>query len=184
MESTNDPAAAAAALRASERARAALAESLVVPRGHDAVIGVAVAVQILTMAIGLFVEQAWARALLGAGLVVFGIAAVVEVRRFRQLNGVRLDGFVSRVVLGGDAWASSSYAVSAVLAYVAAASERWWLVAVFAVVGGSFYALSGRRWMNRYRASPEGRAGTESALLLGVAIAVAVVGVVALAVGS
>jgi len=184
MESPSDPDAAAAALHASELARASFAGSLVVPSGHDVVIGAAVAVQILTMAIGLFVEEAWARALLGAGLVVFGIAAVVEVRRFRHLNGVRLDGFVSRVVLGGDAWASSSYAASAVLAYLAAASERWWLAAVFALVGGTLYALSGRRWMHRYRTAPQGRAGTESAVLLGVTVAIAVVGVVALAVGS
>jgi hypothetical protein len=184
MESTDDPKAAAAALHASEQARTSLAESLVVPKGHDVVIGVAVAVQILTMAIGLFVEEAWARAVLGAGLVVFGVAAVVEVRRFREVNGVRLDGFVSRVVLGGDAWASSAYAVSAVLAYVAAASERWWLTGLFALVGGALYALSGRRWMRRYRTSPQGRARNESTLLLGVAVAVAVVGIVVLAVGS
>jgi hypothetical protein len=184
MESTNDPETAAAALRASEQARTSLAESLVVPKGHDVVIGTAVAVQILTMAIGLFVEEAWARGLLGAGLVVFGVAAVVEVRRFRRVNGVRLDGFVSRVVLGGDAWASSTYAASAVLAFLAASDDRWWLVAVFSLVGGALYVLSGRRWMRRYRTSPQGWAGKESPLLLVVTVVLAVVGLAALAAGS
>src|SRR3954451_5463047 len=101
-----DPAAAAAALAASDHARSATARSVRVPRGHDVLIGAAVAVQIATAVIGLAsaddvgATEATVVAWVAAGAVVFLVAALVEVVRFRRINGVRLDGFTSRVVLG------------------------------------------------------------------------------------
>ena len=179
-----DSSAAAAALRASERARAALAHSVEVPRGHELIIGAAVAVQIATMAIGLFVTDDWARAALVAGVALFGIAAWIEVWRFRRLNGVRLEAFARRVVLGTDPWASGAYAVSAAGAYVGAANDMWWLTACVAVAGGAAYALSGRRWMRRYRDAPERAGRAERTVLTGFYVVVAAAGLVLLVVSA
>jgi len=179
-----EPVDAAAALDASERARVAIARSVEVPRGHDLVMGAAVAVQIATMAIGLFVPDAWARGVLAGGLLVFAVAAGVELLRFRRLNGVRLEAFASRVVLGTDPWASGAYGVSAAAAYVAGSRDLWWLAACLALAGGTAYALSGRRWMRRYREAPERAVRAESTLLVGLLVVVAVAGLVLLVVSA
>jgi hypothetical protein len=182
-----EPAAAAAALVASDRARSAIARSVRVPRGHDVVIGTAVAVQIATAVIGIAsaddvgASQAAVLAWVTAGVVVFLVAALVEVVRFRRINGVRLDGFTGRVVLGTDLWASLSYGAAAVVAYLAADRGLWWLALLVSSAGGAAYALCGRRWMRRYREVPERGLRTESALLLGLYVAVALVALVLLA---
>ncbi|MDM7830079.1 hypothetical protein [Cellulomonas edaphi] len=184
METGPRPQDAAEALRASEQARAGLAHSLVTPPGHDVVIGAAVAVQVATMALGLAVADAWARGVLVAGVLVFGVAAAVELVRFRRRNGVRLDGFTSRAVLGTDAAASIAYAVGAATTYLAASREVWWLVGLLALAAGTAYALAGRRWLRRYRDQPAERAGAESTALLVLVGLVAVVGLVLLVVSS
>lgn len=176
-----EPAAAAAALDASDRARSAIAGSVRVPRGHDVIIGAAVAIQIATAVIGIASADdvgASERSVLGwvaAGVVVFLVAALVEVVRFRRINGVRLDGFTARVVLGTDLWASCSYGGAAVVAYVAADSGLWWLAVLVSSAGGAAYALCGRRWMRRYREVPERGLRNESRVLLGLFVAVAIV---------
>lgn len=185
-----DPAAAAAALDASDRARSAIARSVQVPRGHDVLIGAAVAVQIATAVIGIASADdvgASEGSVLGwvaAGVVVFLVAALVEVVRFRRLNGVRLDGFTGRVVLGTDLWASLSYGGAAIVAYVAADSGLWWLALLVSSGGGAAYALCGRRWMRRYREVPERGLRTESRVLLGLYLGVAVVALGLLAANS
>ena len=182
-----DPAAAAAALAASDRMRSDVARSVRVPRGHDTIIGSAVAVQIATAVIAIASADdvgASQRTVVGwvaAGVVVFLVAALVEVTRFRRLNGVRLDGFTGRVILGTDVWASLSYAGAAVVAYVAADSGLWWLAVLVSCAGGAAYALCGRRWMRRYREVPERGLRTESRALLGLYLAVALIALALLA---
>jgi hypothetical protein len=96
----------------------------------------------------------------------------VQLARFRRLNGVWLGGFASRVVLGTGPAASLSYVIALGAAIWAAYDARWWLVALWAIAGGAAYALSGRRWMDAYRARPAVHWRGESAAwlaLLGVA---------------
>src|SRR5262245_7352976 len=86
MESSD----AAAVLRDAEAARDAWAGSVVFPRLHDETIGAAVAVQIATTALGLAVDEAWAKLALAGGLVLFGVVAAIQLWRFARLNGVRV----------------------------------------------------------------------------------------------
>src|SRR5690242_21868232 len=86
----------------------------------------------------------------------------VQLARFRRLNGVRLGGFVSRVVLGSATGASVSYPLALGAAIWAAYGGRWWLVALWSSVGGAAYALSGRWWMRAYRGDPAVHARGES----------------------
>lgn len=171
---------AAAMLDDAERSRAELTETITVPPGYYGWLGGAVGVQIATMVVGLAVDAGWARASLAAGVAVFGAVAGIQLVRFRRLNGVWPGGFVSRAVFGTATTASLAYAVSAAGAYAAATQELWWLAAALAAGGGAAYALSGRRWLRRYRQDPAGQSAGESALLLATLVGLAAVGLVLL----
>jgi hypothetical protein len=160
-----DPTAAeaSAALVDAEAARALLARDIATPRWFFTSISVAVAVQIATTAVGLGAGVPWVMA---AGLAVFAAVAGLQLARFRQLNGVWLGGLASRVVLGTGIPASSSYAIALGAAIWAAFDARWWFVALWAIAGGSAYALSGRRWLRAYRALPAVHGRGESAVWL------------------
>ncbi|MBF4764756.1 hypothetical protein ISU07_16610 [Nocardioides islandensis] len=168
------------ALRDAERARDQLAADLVVPPRFDEAIGAAVAFQIATSVVALTVDQTWARSLLPVGVVAFGVVAALQVLRFRRLNGVRVRGFVSRVILGSATTASFGYAVALVSAYVAALRDLWWLVGLAAVAGGVVYVLSGRRWLRAYRREPDRLGPGESALWLALVVVFAVAALVLL----
>ncbi len=150
---------ASAALLDAEAARATLAGQIATPSWFFASISVAIAVQIATTAAGLGDDAPW---LIVAGLAAFAVVAGVQLARFRRINGVWLGGFASRVVLGTATAASVAYTVALGAAIWAASGERWWLVALWSVVGGAAYALSGVRWMRRYRGDPEAHARGES----------------------
>lgn len=171
---------AAAALRDAERARAELASSVRFPAGHDIFIGAAVTVQIATTAVGLSVEESWARWALAGGVLLFGIVAGLQLWRFARLNGVRVGGFAGRVVFGTATTASFGYALAMVTAYAAGARDLWWLTSVAAVAGGIVYVLSGRRWLRAYRREPARLGAGESALWLALAVVLAVAGLVLL----
>jgi len=152
-------------------------------------LGVAITVQIATAAVGLargapFGElrsqeiAAWWP--LVAGVALFVAVAAVQLLRFRQLNGVWLGGFVSRVVLGTGTLASASYVVALAAAIWAAYGGRWWLAAVCSILGGAAYALSGRRWMRAYRAQPAVHGRGEPALWLALLTSAAIAGLVLL----
>jgi hypothetical protein len=130
--------------------------------------------------VGLTVDHTWARSLLPAGVVAFGVVAALQVLRFRRLNGVRVRGFVSRVILGSATTASFAYAVALVSAYVAALRDLWWLVGLAAVAGGVVYVLSGRRWLRAYRREPDRLGPGESALWLALVVVFAVAALVLL----
>jgi hypothetical protein len=175
MESSDMPA-DLAALHEAEQARDDLARSVVMPPGHDLAIGAAVTVQIATTALGLAVDQSWARWALAGGLLLFGVVAVVQLWRFSRLNGVRVGGFAGRVVFGTATTASVAEAVALVVAYAAAARDLWWLTALAAICGGVVYVLSGRRWLRAYRREPERVGAGEPALWVALLVALAVAG--------
>jgi hypothetical protein len=168
---------AAVALLDAEAARARLADRIVTPSWCFASMGVAIAVQIATTAAGLGDGLPW---LIAAGLAVFAAAAAVQLLRFRQVNGVWLGGFASRVVLGTATIASASYTVALAAAIWAALADLWWLVALWSAVGGAAYALSGGRWMQRYRGDPAAHAPGESLAWLALLAAVAIGGLAVL----
>ena len=163
---------ASAALTDAEASRAALAHGIITPSWFFTSMGVAIAVQIATTAVGLGDDAVW---VLVAGLALFVAVAGVQLARFRRLNGVWLGGFASRVVLGTGIPASASYAIALGAAIWAAYDTRWGLVALCSVGGGVAYALTGRSWMRAYRAQPAVHGRGESAAWL------ALVGVAAVA---
>jgi hypothetical protein len=173
MENKPSATEASAALLDAEAARATLAEHIATPSWFFASISVAIAVQIATTAAGLGNDAPW---LMAGGLAVFAAVAGVQLARFRQVNGVWLGGFASRVVLGTATAASVSYAVALAAAIWAAYGDRWWLVALWSAVGGAAYALSGGRWMQRYRGDPAAHARGESVAWLALVMAAAIGG--------
>src|SRR3954454_12745231 len=159
---------ASAALLDAEATRATLADHIATPSWFFVSMGVAIAAQVATVAVGLGdkhaldageVDAPW---LVAAGVAVFAAVAGIQLARFRRLNGVWLGGFASRVVLGSTTAASLSYPLALGAAIWAAYGERWWLVALWSSVGGAAYALSGRRWMHTYRNDPATHARGES----------------------
>ncbi len=176
MESTPhrpSPAEASAAVLAAEAARATLADRIATPSWFFASMGLAIAAQIATTAAGLGEDAPW---VMVAGLTGFAAVAGLQLARFRRLNGVWLGGFASRVVLGTATAASASYAVALAAAIWSAYADRPWLVALWSAVGGTAYALSGRRWMQRYRGDPAAHARGESLAWLAVATAAGIGG--------
>ncbi|HEX8104074.1 MAG TPA: hypothetical protein VF533_15755 [Solirubrobacteraceae bacterium] len=171
---------ASAALADAEATRATLADRIATPSWFFVSLGVVIAAQIAAAAAGLGDEPA----LVVAGLAVFAAVAGVQLARFRRLNGVRLGGFASRVVLGSATAASVSYTVALGAAIWAGSAGRWWLVALWSVAGGAAYTLSGRRWMRRYRGDPAAHARGESLAWLALAAVAALGGVGLLVLGA
>jgi hypothetical protein len=134
---------ASAALLEAEATRATLAAHIATPSWLFVSMGVAIAAQIATVAVGLGDKHALdagevgAPWLVAAGVAVFVAIAGVQLARFRRLNGVWLGGFASRVVLGTATAASVSYPLALAASIWAAYSERWWLVALWSVAGGA-----------------------------------------------
>jgi hypothetical protein len=173
---------ASAALVEAEATRATLADHIATPSWFFVSMGVAIAAQVAAVAVGLGDKDALdagevaAPWLVAAGVAVFAAVAGVQLTRFRQLNGVRVGGFASRVVLGTATGASVSYPLALGAAIWSAYGERWWLVALWSLLGGAAYALSGRRWMHTYRGDPAGHARGESLAWLALLMAAAVGG--------
>ena len=173
----------AAALRDAEQARDELAGSVVFPRGHDLAIGAAVAVQIATSALGMYVDEPWALWALAGGVLLFGLVAALQLWRFVRLNGVRIRGFASKVIFGS--------AIDRVLRVRRRPGRRvrrggqhlWWLTALAALGGGVVYVLSGRRWLRAYRREPARLGASESILWVALAVVLAVAGLVLLVLG-
>jgi hypothetical protein len=78
------------------------------------------------------------------GLAVFlGIAALLLLR-FRRINGVRVDGLVSQIVLAAGASDSLIYLGAFAAGVLVAFASLWWLVAAAAVAGGIGCAFGAR----------------------------------------
>src|SRR3954454_7305148 len=100
---------AAAALLDAGSARDELSHRLTLPSWFYSSIGLAIVVQTATLAVGVAAQSPAGLGLAVAGLVAFALVAVVQLVRFRRLNGVWVGGLASRVVFGGDAAVSTAH---------------------------------------------------------------------------
>src|SRR4051795_8200734 len=108
-ESSPTPDEAAAALLDAGSARDQLSHRLTLPSWFHSSIGLAIVVQTATLAVGVADQSSAGIGLAVAGLVPFVLVAVVQLVRFRRLNGVWVGGLASRVVFGSDAAASTAH---------------------------------------------------------------------------
>jgi hypothetical protein len=181
MESTNAlPSDPSAELAAAEAARQRLAGSLRLPSGFHVWLGGAIAVQIWSASYGLPEQTGPGMLVLAAGCVLFVAVAWWQVARFRRLNGVRVQGWVSRAVLGTSTWSSLAYGAGYAGAVWAAFAGQPWLAAVAGAAGGAGYAASAHVWWQAYRRDPGGHARGESRATLVLYGLVAVAALVAL----
>jgi hypothetical protein len=172
-----DPGDARSELAAADQARQRLAAGLRLPAGLQPLLAAAVAVQVGTAAYGIAKQTAAGLALLLAGLAVFLSVAALALYRFRRINGVRVDGLASQIVLGTG---SLVYLGAFAAATWAAFESRWWLVAGAAVAGGVGYALGARQWWHAYRHDPVAHASGASPRLLAALAVLAGLGLAAL----
>lgn len=177
-----DPDDARAALAVADQARHRLTTGLRLPTGTLPLVGAAVAVQVGTAAAGIAAQTRAGLGVVLAGLAVFlGVAALV-LRRFRRVNGVRVDGLASQVVLAAGATASTLYLGALAAGIWAAFASQWWLVALAAAVAGAGCALGLRHWWGTYRNDPAAHAGGASPRVLAALAVVALLGFAALVV--
>ena len=187
MESTSrphDPEDPGHALAAADRASHRLAAGLRLPAGFHAALAAAMAVQIGTAAFGIAAQSGTGLAVALAGVMVFLGVAALALHRFRQINGVRVDGLTSQVVLGAGTLATGVYVCAFGAATWAAFESQWWIVVAAAVAGGTGYAVSARQWWRAYQQDPVAHAGGVSPRVLAVLAAVACLGLVVLLVNS
>ena len=178
------PAEAAAALAKADSSRTTLTAGLVLPSHFYSSIGAAITVQIATAAVSVSSKSGWYLWVLIAGVAMFLLVGSVQLWRFRTANGVWVAGMASRVVGGTANTASVSYALALVGAMWASLHDLWWLVAICSVLGGVGYVVSGRRWWRAYQDDPAANARAESTLWLAILGCTALVGLVALVIGS
>jgi hypothetical protein len=182
MESNSarqDPDDPRSVLAAADQARQRLAAGLRLPAGLHPALAAAVAVQLGTAAYGIAAHTAAGLAVAMAGVAVFLGVAVLALCQFRRVNGVRVDGLASQVVLGTGA-PTLVYAGAFGAATWAAFESRWWLVGAAAVAGGAGYAFAVLRWWHAYRHDPARYAGGASPRMLAALAVLACLGLVAL----
>ena len=140
----------------------------------------AIAVQVGAAAYGIAAQTAAGLAVALAGVAVFiGVAALL-LYQFRRINGVRVDGLSSQIVLGTGGTSTLVYLGGFGVATWAAFESRWWLVAAAAVVAGVGYAFGALRWWHAYRHDPAAHAGGASPRVLAALAVLACLGLVAL----
>ena len=161
------PSEAQAAIADAESARTRLAGSLRLPSFFYSSIGAAAAVQIWTGATGIADQRTWGMAVIAGGLVVFVLVLVVQLARFRRLNGAWLGGLASQSL------ASSTYVPAFAAATWAAFAGAVWLTAIAAVAGGAVYTWTGRRWWRRYQGAPAEHSRGENTVVLVAAVVLA-----------
>jgi hypothetical protein len=172
------------ALAVADQARRRLTTGLRLPAGLYLVLATAVAVQLGAAAYGIAAQTVAGLAVVLAGLAVFLGVAALMLHRFRRINGVRVDGLASQIVLAAGASASLVYLGALAAGIWAALESLWWLVAVAAVAGGVGCALGARHWWHAYRHDPAAHARGASPRLLGALAVVACLGFAALLVFS
>lgn len=172
---------ASAALADAEDGRRRLIEQITLPTLFCSSLGVAIGVQIATSAVGIARGGAWLAVGLPVGLAILAVVSIVSLLRFRQTNGMWVNGLASQVVFGTANAASIPYGLTFASATWAALSAQWWLVLVSAAVGGNAYALAGRYWWRRYRLDPVTHGRGESLVWLGLLVVAAVAGLIVVA---
>ncbi|WP_421740200.1 hypothetical protein [Cellulomonas sp.] len=177
MESSStDPQDPRTALAGADEARRRLTTNLRLPTGFLVVFASAVAVQLGTAAYGIAAQTTAGLAVVLAGLAVFLGTAALLLHRFSRLNGVRVDGLASQIVLAAGASASLVYLGALAAGIWAAFESQWWLVALAAVVGGIGCALGTRHWWRTYRHEPAAHARGASPRVLALLAVVACLG--------
>jgi hypothetical protein len=172
------------ALGVADQARRRLAAGLRLPTGLHPALAAAVAAQVGTAAYGVADHAATGLAVALAGAAVFLGVAALALHRFRRINGVRIDGLASQVVLGAGATSTTAYLGAFGVATWAAFESRWWLVVAAAVLGGAGYAFGVLRWWHAYRRDPAAHAGGASPRVLAVLAVSALLGLAALLVAG
>ena len=167
-------------LDVADEARRRLAAGLRLPAGLFPALAVAVAAQIGTASVGIAQQTAAGVALLLAGLAVFLLVAAFALRQFRRINGVRIDGLGSQIVLGTGTTSTLAYLGALAAGTWAAFESLWWLVAAAAVAGGVGYAFGVRQWWHAYRHDPVAHASGASPRLLAALAVLACLGLAVL----
>jgi hypothetical protein len=165
-------------LALADQARQRLADGLRLPAGLLPTLGVTIALQIGTAAYGISDQSSAGLAVALAGAAVFLGVAALALSRFRRVNGVRVDGLASQIVLASGATSSVAYLGAFAAATWAAFESRWWLVAVAATVGGVGHAAGALRWWRAYRHDPAAHAGGASPRMLAALALLASIGLV------
>ena len=171
-------------LAGADQARQRLAAGLRLPTGLHPALAAAVAVQVGTAAYGIATQTAAGLAVALAGVAVSLGVAALTLYQFRRINGVRVDGLASQIVLGAGATSTIAYVCAFGAATWAAFESRWWLVALAAVAGGVGYTFGALRWWHAYRHDPAAHAGGASPRVLAALAALACLGLVALMVAG
>ena len=184
MPSSQHPSDPSAVLASADRARDRLASGLRLPRGLFPVLAVAIASQVGAAAYGIAAQTSAGLAVVLAGAALFLGAAALVLVQFRRVNGVRVDGLASTIILGTGTASTLVYMGTFAAATWAAFGSRWWLVVVAAAVGGTAYSLSALRWWRAYRRDPVERAGGASPWMLALLALGACAGFAVLMVGS
>lgn len=166
-----------------DQARRRLADGLRLPTGLHPALAAAVAVQVGTAAYGVATHRVAGLVVALLGVAVFLAVSVLVLVRFRQINGVRVDGLAGQIVLGTGATSTAIYVVAFGAATWAAFESRWVLVAAAAMAGGAGYAYGVLRWWRAYRDNPSAHAGGASPRVLALLAAIACLGLVGLLVG-
>jgi len=136
------------------QARQRLADGLRLPTGLHPVLAAAVAVQVGAAAYGIAAQTTAGLAVALAGVaVLMGVAALL-LYQFRRINGVRVDGLSSQIVLGTGGTSTLVYLGGFGAATWAAFESLWWLVAAAAVAAGVGYSFGTLRWWHAYRHDP------------------------------
>ena len=172
------------AIAAADEASHRFAAGLRQPAGFHEALATAVAVQVGTAGYGVAAQSTAGLAVALAGVAAFFGVAALMLHRFRQINGVRVDGLTSQVVLGTGALATGVYVCAFGAATWAAFESQWWLMTTAAVVGGVGYAVAARRWWHAYQQDPAAHAGGVSPRMLALLAAVACLGLVVLVVNG
>ena len=167
-------------LAVADQARQRLAAGLRLPTGLHPALAAAVAVQLGTAAYGIANHAAAGLVVALAGVAVFGGVAALSLYQFRRINGVRVDGLASQIVLGAGATPTMAYVGAFGAATWAAFESRWWLVVAAAVAGGVGYAFGSLRWWHAYQRDPAAHAGGASPRVLAALAVLACLGLVTL----
>lgn len=184
MSTQQDPDDPRLALAAADEARERLASGLRLPTGLHPALAAVVTVQVAAAAYGIAAQTTAGLLVALAGLTLFLGVCALALRQFRRINGVRVDGLASQIVLGTGMTSNVVYVGALAAAIWAAFESRWWLVAAAAVAGGAGYAWCALRWWHAYRNDPVAHAGGASPRMLAVLAAVACVGFVVLLVAG
>ena len=155
------------ALAAANQARHRLTTGLRLPAGLYPALAAAITVQLGTAAYGIAAQTVAGLAVVLAGLVVLVGVAALLLHRFRRINGVRVDGLTSQLVVAASGPASLLYLGALAAGTWAAFATQWWVVVAAAVAGGVGCALGTRTWWHAYRQDPAARARGASPRVLG-----------------